>query len=173
MTIRESKLPKRSKEQKKIAGQLETRSCQTETETTTNSTQTNSSGEQKSDDKIWVSRVDPTKTIQEKRRHNEAPPKMTKNTSLEASHELITEGLIATLEKATNTTEAEEDTPSSGRSFNGYWECVSLPQSRKKTATSAHSLILLERGIGRPIKRHMDLIGITSAIGSTFAKFVC
>ena len=111
MTIRESKLTKRSKEQKKIAGQLETRSCQTETETTSNSTQTNSSGEQKSDDKIWVSRVDPTKTIQEKRRHNEAPPKMTKITSLEASHELITEGLIATLEKATNTTEAEEDTP--------------------------------------------------------------
>ena len=36
---------------------------------------------------------------------------MTKKTSPEASHELVTEGLVATLEKATNTTEAEEDTP--------------------------------------------------------------
>ena len=36
---------------------------------------------------------------------------MTQNTSLEASHELITEGLVATIEKATNTTEAEEDSP--------------------------------------------------------------
>ena len=96
-------------EQKKITGQLETRSCQTETETTANATQIKLSGEQKLDDEICVSRVDPTKTIQEERRHNEAPPTMTKNTSLEASHELITEGLIATLKKATNRTEAKED----------------------------------------------------------------
>ena len=36
---------------------------------------------------------------------------MTANTLLEASYDLISEGLVATLEKATNTTEAEEDTP--------------------------------------------------------------
>ena len=98
-------------EQKKITDRLETRSCQTENETTSTATQTKSSGEEKSHNEIWVSRVDPAKTIQEERRHNEAPPTMTKNTSLDACHELIIEGLVATLEKATNTTEAEEDTP--------------------------------------------------------------
>ena len=36
---------------------------------------------------------------------------MTKNTSLEASHELITDGVVATIERSTNTTETEEDTP--------------------------------------------------------------
>ena len=55
--------------------------------------------------------MDPTKTVQEERRHNEEPPTMTANTLLEASYELITEGLVATLENALSTTEAEEDTP--------------------------------------------------------------
>ena len=97
---------------KKNTDNSETRSSQTENETTSTATQTKSSGEQqKSDDEIWVSRVDPTRTIQEERRHNEAPPTMTKNTLPEASYELVTEGLVATLVKATNTTEAEEDTP--------------------------------------------------------------
>ena len=35
---------------------------------------------------------------------------MTKNTSTEASHAFLTEGLVATLQKTSNTTEAEEDT---------------------------------------------------------------
>ena len=55
--------------------------------------------------------MDPTKTIQEETSHNEAPPTMTRNTSLEASHELITEGVVATSERSTMTTETQEDTP--------------------------------------------------------------
>ena len=47
-----------------------TKSCQTETEVTSSSTQTKLSGEQKSEDEIWVSRVDPTKTTQEELKHN-------------------------------------------------------------------------------------------------------
>ena len=101
---------KQTNQTEQITGQLETKSCQTETEFTSNSTQTKSSWEQKSDDEVWVSRVESTKTIQEERRHNKAPSTMTKNTSLEASHELITERLVARLEKVTNTTEAEENT---------------------------------------------------------------
>ena len=52
----------------------ETRSCQTENETTSTATPTKSSGEQqKSDNKIWLSILDPAKTLREKRRDNEAP----------------------------------------------------------------------------------------------------
>ena len=36
---------------------------------------------------------------------------MTKKKSIEASHELITEGVVATIERSTMTTETEEDTP--------------------------------------------------------------
>ena len=50
-------------------------------------------------------------TTQEEQKHNEILPTMTTNISLEASHEMITEGLTATIEKATNTSESEEDTP--------------------------------------------------------------
>ena len=63
-------------EHRKITDNPETRSCQTENETTSTATQTKtkSSGEQqKSDDEIWVSLVDPAKTLREKRRDNEAP----------------------------------------------------------------------------------------------------
>ena len=77
---------------------------------TSNSTQTTPSGEQKSEDEIWVSRVDPTKTTQEEVEYNEVPPTMTTNTSIEASHEMITEEIIATVEKSMNTTESK-DTP--------------------------------------------------------------
>ena len=98
-------------EKKKTMGQMGTKPCQTESEFISKSTQTQLSREQKPDDDIWVSHVDPTKTIQEEKRHNEVPPTMTKNTSLEASHELIIKGLVATIQKATNTSEAEEDTP--------------------------------------------------------------
>ena len=87
-------------EHKKITNYPETRSCQTENDTNSTATQTMFSGEQqKSDDEIWVSRVDPTKIIQKEKRHNEAPPTMTETTSLEASQKLVTEGLVATLDK--------------------------------------------------------------------------
>ena len=104
--------------------------------------------------------MDPTKTIQEETRHNETPPTMTKKTSLEASHELITEGLVATIEKAKNTTEAEEDTPLFRKKVQRVlgWECDSLPRQRRKTETSAHSLTSLKRGIGRPSKPPMNPI---------------
>ena len=103
---------KNSDQHKKNTDNSETRSSQTENKTTSTATRTKFSGEQqKSDDEIWASRVDPTRTIQEERRHNEAPPTMMKNTQPEAIHKLVTEGLVPTLEKATNTMEAEEDTP--------------------------------------------------------------
>ena len=70
---------------------------------------------------------------------------MSKNTSLEASHELVTEGLVATLVKATSTTEAEEDTPLFGKISNVYCEYALSPLPRKNTANSAHSLRRLDR----------------------------
>ena len=97
---------------KKDTNHSETRSSQTEIATTSTATQTKSPWiKQKSEDEIWVSRVGSTKTVREERRHNEEHPTMTANTLLEAIHKIITEGLVATLEKATGTTEAEEDTP--------------------------------------------------------------
>ena len=58
---------------------------------------------------ICVSRVDPKFCVQEVQEHNIEPPTM--GTTLEASHEMITEELVATVEKATNTTGSEEDMP--------------------------------------------------------------
>ena len=90
----------------------ETKSTQRERATTSTATQTKSPGiKQKRDDEILVSRVNPAKTVKEAERHNEEPPSMTANTLLEASHEIITQGLVGTLEKATSTTKTEEETP--------------------------------------------------------------
>ena len=97
--------------EERASSSAKTGSCQTEIEVTSRCTQTKLSGEQQSEDEIWVSRVNPTKTTQEEQKHNEIPPTMTTNTSLEASHEMITEGLTETIEKATNTSESEGDTP--------------------------------------------------------------
>ena len=55
--------------------------------------------------------MDPNVCIQEIQTPNVEPPTMGTITQLEASHEIITQGLVATVEKATNTVEAEEDTP--------------------------------------------------------------
>ena len=60
---------------------------------------------------IWVSSVDPNICLQKEKMHNEEPPTMTTTTQLEASHNIITQGPATTVEKATTTTEAEEDTP--------------------------------------------------------------
>ena len=59
---------------------------------------------------ICISRGDPNICAQEERTHNIETPTMGSAT-LEASHEMITEELVATVEKATNTVESEEDTP--------------------------------------------------------------
>ena len=74
---------------------------------TTTSTQTPGKS---TNTEICVSRVDPNIRVQEERTHNIEPPTMGSAT-LEASHEMITEELVATVEKATNTVESEEDTP--------------------------------------------------------------
>ena len=55
--------------------------------------------------------MDPNICIQEEQTHDKEPPTMGPFTQLEASHELISEGLVATVEKVTNTVESEEDTP--------------------------------------------------------------
>ena len=93
-----------------MTDRIKTKSSQTETEFTSKTTQTKLSEEQKSDEEVRLSRVDPTKTIKEEKNDNEVPPAMKTSTSLEASHEFITEGLVATIENDTNTTESEEDT---------------------------------------------------------------
>ena len=58
---------------------------------------------------IYVSRVDPKICVQEVLAHNIEPP--TIGHTLEASHEMITEEPVATVEKTTNTVQSEEDTP--------------------------------------------------------------
>ena len=70
---------------------------------TTTSTQTPGKGTVTD---IFVSRVDPNICVQELETHNFEPPTMGP-TTLEASHEMITEELVA---KAKNTVESEEDT---------------------------------------------------------------
>ena len=77
-----------------------------------NSSCTNQTTSDRSEDtaEICVSRVDPNICIQEEQTHNIEPPTMGTSTQLEASLEMITEGLVATLEKTTNTVESEEDT---------------------------------------------------------------
>ena len=49
--------------------------------------------------------------IQEELTHRVKHPTMGPPTQLEASHEMITEGIVATVEKATSTVESEDDTP--------------------------------------------------------------
>ena len=110
-TIGINQTAQKKTETKRIADPKESKFCQTEIGDISAATQTKLSVEQKSDDEVWVSSVDPTKIIQEETIHNEAPPTMTKNTSLEASHELITKGVVATIERSTMTTENEEDRP--------------------------------------------------------------
>ena len=76
--------------------------------TTTTSTQTIEETKNIVTD-IYVSRVDPKICVQEVLAHNIEPPTM--GNTLEASHEVITEELVATMGKTTNTVETEEDTP--------------------------------------------------------------
>ena len=59
---------------------------------------------------ICVSSVDTNICIQEVQTHN-IEPSIMGPTTLEASHQIIIEELVATVEKATNTVESEEDTP--------------------------------------------------------------
>ena len=120
---------------------------QTETKVTSNSTQTKPFGEQNSEAEIRVSRVDPT-TTQEELEYNEVPPTMTTSTSLEASHEMITEGLIATVEKVTDTTESEEDTPLFRKKLQQVLGVQFIAAATKKIVTFDQSLTLLKRGIG-------------------------
>ena len=124
-TRRNNQTAQKKTETKKITDPKNSKLSQTETRLFSMATQAKLSGEQKSDNEVRVSRMDPTKTIQKETSHNEAPPTMTKNKSLEASHELITEGVVATIERSTMTTETEEDTP----------------LFRKKTAKGAGSTI--------------------------------
>ena len=74
-------------------------------------TQTDSERREKEDTgEICVSRVDSNTCMQEEKAHNVEPPTMTITTQLEASLCMITEGLVARIEKTTNTTELEENT---------------------------------------------------------------
>ena len=75
-------------------------------------TQTNSDRREKEDtEEICVSRVDPNICMQEEKAHKLETPTMTTQSQLDASYCMITEGLFATMERATSTTESEEDTP--------------------------------------------------------------
>ena len=80
-----------------------------EPQNTTTATQT--PDRSKDTAEICVSRVDPNICVQEERTHNVEPPAMGPAAQLEASHEMITDELVATVKKATNTVESEEDTP--------------------------------------------------------------
>ena len=85
-----------------------TQTVTSEPRTTTTSSQTPEETKKIVTD-IYVSRVDPEIRVQEVLAHNIEPPTM--RHTLEASQEMITEELVATVEKTTNTVESEEDTP--------------------------------------------------------------
>ena len=98
---------------KKAISVKTTRDAKTETPTSTMASQTESDRSENEDTgEICVSRVDPNICMQEEKAHNVQPPTMTTTTQIKASHFMIMEGLVATIEKATtatNTTEMEED----------------------------------------------------------------
>ena len=96
--------------------QIQTKTNHTTTTTKTleprnTTTATQTPDRSKDTAEICVSRVDPNICVQEERTHNVEPPTMGSATLLKASHEMITEELVATVEKATNKVESEEDTP--------------------------------------------------------------
>ena len=95
---------------KRIETRKMTQITQTEPQGTTTGTQTTSNRNEDTAENC-VSRMDPNICIQEIQTHNVEPPTMGTITQLEASHEMITQGLVATVEKTTITIEAEEDTP--------------------------------------------------------------
>ena len=84
-----------------------TQTFTSEPRNTTTSTQT---PEKSTVTDICVSRLDPNICVKEVQSHKIEPPTIG-YTTLEASHEMITEELVATVEEATNTVESEEDTP--------------------------------------------------------------
>ena len=71
--------------------------------------QTDLSIEKKETSGYCDSRVDANISVQEETQSNIEPPTMAR-TQLEASHEIIVDEIVATIDKETNT-EAEEDTP--------------------------------------------------------------
>ena len=95
---------------------------------------------------------------------------MTKNTSLEASHELITEGVVATIERSTMTTETEEDTPLFRKKLQKVLGVRFIAAAIKKDRNLRPLINFVKKGTGRPSKLRMDHIGITSEIDSTSAK---
>ena len=101
---------------------MQTMTTQTQSTTTTATTQTTPSephtttastqipeGPKDLVSDIYVSRVNPEICVQEILAPNIEPPTM--GHTLEASHEMIPAGIVATVEKTTNTVESEEDTP--------------------------------------------------------------
>ena len=82
-----------------------------ETAKTTTVTQTDNNTETDTtlvEKEIWVSHVDPSVCLQKETTPNVECPTMTISSQQEASHNEIKDGVIATVEK---TTETEEDTP--------------------------------------------------------------
>ena len=73
--------------------------------------------------------------MQEEKAHNLEPPTTTTTTQLEASHYMITQGIVAIVEKATtaaNITEAEEDTPLFRRKLKRVLEVGFIAAATKK-----------------------------------------
>ena len=85
-----------------------TQTSSSEPQTTTTSTQTPEEPKGIVSD-IYVSRVNPKVCVQEMLAPNIEPPTM--GHTLEASHEMISAGLVAAVDKTINTVESEEDTP--------------------------------------------------------------
>ena len=109
-----------------------------------------------------VSRVDPKICIQEVQEHNIEPP--TTGTTLENIHEMITEELVATVEKATNTTESEEDMPLFRQKLQRVLSVQFIAAATKKDRNLRPSSILSERG--RQSRLPTAITGITSETDS-------
>ena len=84
---------------------------------------------------ICVSRVDPTICVQEERTHNIEPPTMG-STTLEASYEMITEELVATVEEATKTVQSEEDTPLFRQRLQRVWRSIHRRSHQERSKPS-------------------------------------
>ena len=87
-------------------------------------------------------------------------------TILETSHEKITEELVATVEKATNTTESEEDTPLFRQNLQRVLGVQFIAAATKKDRNLRPLSISSERGIGKQSRLPTASTGITSETDS-------
>ena len=92
--------------------------------------------------------------------------------TLEASHEMISAGMVATVEKTINTVESEEDTPLFKQKLQRVLVFVLSPQPPRKIETFALLSTSSKRGTGKQSKLRTAKTGIKSEKDSMSERIV-